>query len=787
MREFKHINVKSPQTASAALEKCKGAAVLIAGGTDILGILKDEVHPVYPQVLVNIKTIEGMDQIVEDSQGMRIGALVKLDALDKNPLIKTKYPALSQAAHAVASPQIRKMGTIGGNICQEPRCWYYRMPDNFFYCTRKDGKFCNALVGENRYHSIFGAMRVGETPCSAGCPAHVEIPAYMSLVREGKLNEAAALLLEANPIPAITGRVCPHYCEQECNRGQYDEAVSVRSVERFLGDFILDHAPDFIRPPETETGKSVAVLGSGPAGLAAAYYLRRMGHTVTVFERMSEAGGMLTYAIPPYRLPKEVVRRVVKAFEAIGIEFRLKIEIGKDMKLEDLQKDYDSVFLATGAWRQPSIGLDGEKLTRSGLEFLSDMNSGKREKPGRRVLVIGGGNVAVDVGLTAKRLGAEEVTLACLESREEMPAFENEIEQGLEEGIRLMTSWGPLKVTEENGEVTGMEMVRCTSVFDANGAFRPTFNPDVKTKVEADQIILAVGQRTELQYLEGVNVHTGRELILIDEENQQTNFPGVFAGGDVTIGPASVVEAIAAGRTAAQGIDRALVGNRELESVEKKDAAFLHFDSQEMQTATRTPMAGIPLDERSIDIEDMLGFTPSEMEMEARRCFNCGCVAVSPSDIAPALIALDAKIRTTRRTIAAESFFEVGKMSSTVLDPDELVTEIYLPAPGEREKQAFLKFRLRNSIDFPILAVAAVVHKDGSGRVSAARVVLGAAAPVPLRLREVETYLIGKELSAETAEAAAEIAVDETCSLARNEYKIQIARALVRRALVAVA
>jgi NADPH-dependent glutamate synthase beta subunit-like oxidoreductase/CO/xanthine dehydrogenase FAD-binding subunit len=679
------------------------------------------------------------------------------------------------------------MGTIAGNLCQEPRCWYYRHPENTFNCTRKNGKVCNALTGENRYHSIFGAVRVGHTSCSADCPAGIDIPGYMSLLRDGDLVGAARLLLEANPLPAITGRVCPHFCEEACNRGEYDEAVSVRGVERFLGDYILDNAP-VVRPPRTDTGKKVALVGAGPAGLAAASYLGQWGHRVSVFDRMPEPGGMLRYAIPPYRLPNAVVRRAVQAIEALGVEFRPGVEVGRDVSVEQLRQEFDSVFLAIGAWGRPSIGLAGEELTRPGLEFLSNVQKGLREAPGSRVVVIGGGSVATDVGITARRLGAREVTLVCLESREQMPAFEEEIEQAISEGTILLPSWGPARVLEAAGRVTGLEVVRCTSVFDAHGRFAPTFDEGVRQRIEADAIMLAVGQRTDLSFLgAAARVKVAGGLIAVDEDSQATNLPGVFAGGDVTSGRGTVAAAIAAGRKAAAAIDRYL-GEVRAHPEDRHPATtrLLRFDASTLHRTNRVEQPGRAAAGRGMDAEDLPGFALNGAAGEANRCFNCGCVAVSPSDIAPALIALDASIQTTKRIVAAEGFFAVGPATSTLLEPDELVTEIRIPAPRPGSKQVFLKYRLRNSIDFPIVCVAAVISQ-AAGTVDEARVVLGAVAPIPLRMRRVEDYLKGRQITEETAQAAAALAVEGVVPLAKNGYKVQITNALVRRAILAAA
>jgi len=785
LRPLKHLNTTSLDQTVSIVAEYREQAALIAGGTDLLGVLKDNVHPTDAELLVNIKTIAGLDYVREDRKGLKIGALTTIHDIETDRTIEEKYKVLAEAAHLVASPQIRNMGTVGGNICQEPRCWYYRNPENTFHCIRKNGKVCNALTGENRYHSIFGSARVVTPPCSLQCPGNVDVPSYLSKIRDGKLLEAAEILLDCNPFPAITGRVCPHYCEKECNRGEFDEPISVRAIERFMGDYISQNSTQITRPPEIDTDKTVAIIGAGPAGLSAAYYLRRSGHRVTVFEKMEEPGGMLTYTIPAYRLPKDIVRRQIRTLENIGIEFKVKVNVGTDVTLEDIRKSFDSVFIASGAWGQRVLGIENEELLISGLEFLASVNLGLREAPRRKILVIGGGNVAVDVSITALRLGAEQVTMACLECREEMPAIPGEIEQAAAEGIKLMPSWGPSRILKSNGKISGMELVRCTSVFDGEGRFCPTFDSDVKETVKVDQVILAIGQKTDLSFTEP-SLKVERGLIAIDQDTQSTNMEGVFAGGDVTRGAASVIEAIAAGRRAADSIDRYLerVGTH----VEDKSLAtttFLdRFNSAYLKRTRRVEAPMIPIPNRSIDTEDAIGLDLSKIEMEVNRCFNCGCASVNASDIAPALIVLDAKIKTTKRTIKAERFFTVKPMKSTILDSDELVTEIQIPPPRPGSKQGFLKFRIRNSIDFPIVSVAYVFSMN-SDKVNDARIILGAVAPVPLRAKRAEDFLKGKVPSEEVAEATGAIAVKGSIPLAKNEYKVQITRALVRKAVLA--
>jgi len=654
LRRFALVNASTVNEAGSLLSENNGKVKILAGGIDLLGEMKKEIHPIYPEVLVNINAIPGMDYIKEEGGKLKIGALTKLSAIAENKTIISKYGALAEAAGKVGSPHLRRMITIGGNICQEVRCWYFRASANYFNCARKGGKACYALIGDERYHSIFGGIRINGTPCATGCPANVEISSYLSKIREGDLVGAAKTLLISNPLPAITGRVCPHSCEKECNRDMLDESISIRAVERYLGDYILDNAREIVEPPETESGKSVAIVGSGPAGLSAAYYLRMSGHRVTIFERMEEAGGMLNYMIPAYRLPKDIVGRVVMMLQGLGIEFRMNVNVGKDTTVDDLKKTFDGIFLAGGAWSQRLVGLKGEELTKSSLDFLSDVRRGNRKGLGKKVVVIGGGNVAIDAAITALRFGAGEVTMACLESREEMPALAWEIEQAVGEGVKLMPSWGPYKVLSSKGKVRGIELVRCTAVFDSEGCFAPTLDDSDRVTVEADQIIMAVGQTTDLSFIinPGWSLNVDRGLIVVDRETQGTNIPGIFAGGEVTSGSSTVIDCAAAGQRAAVAIDLYLKGSG-APAKDRDKHTDLEFNSEYLKKIGRVEMPKLAISERTIDREDALGLSLSEVKTEANRCLNCGCVAVNAGDIAPALVVLRADIVTNKRKIAA--------------------------------------------------------------------------------------------------------------------------------------
>jgi len=408
MRPFKHINAASLEQASAALGN--GDARIISGGTDLLGTLKDNILPEYPKTLVNLKSIPGLDYIREENGTLKLGALTRLADIVDNPVVKEKYTALAQAAKAVATPHLRDMGTIGGTIAQLPRCWYFRKPENRFPCLRKGGKECFAILGDNRYHSAFGGAKVCATPCTQECPNSTDIPGYMAKLRQGDWDGAARVFMTVHPLPMITGRICSHPCQTNCNRNATDKSVAINCVERALGDYILENSDKFYAPPATETGKTVAVVGSGPAGLTAAYYLRKAGNSVTVFESKEEAGGMLMYAIPAYRLPKDLVRRVTDIFKKMGVEFRTGTKVGEAVTPEELERTYDSVLYATGTWKRPVLGISGEELTVFGLDFLVEIKNWMNGKLGQEVFVMGGGNVAMDVALSAKRLGAKKVT-----------------------------------------------------------------------------------------------------------------------------------------------------------------------------------------------------------------------------------------------------------------------------------------------------------------------------------------------------------------------------------------
>ena len=774
MKAFKHINAVSLDQAVTDLGA--GNARLIAGGTDLLGTLKDNILPEYPGRVVNLKSVTGLDYIREEDGTLKIGALTHLSDIAGNGLVRERFTALAQAAKSVATPHIRDMGTIGGTIAQLPRCWYFRKAENRFPCLRKGGKECFAILGDNRYHSAFGGAKVCATPCTQECPAGTDIPGYFAALRAGDWDEAARLFMALHPLPMITGRICAHPCQNGCNRNQTDKSVSINCVERTLGDYILENSGSFYAPPATETGKSVAIVGSGPAGLTAAYYLRKAGNRVTIYDVKEEAGGMLMYAIPAYRLPKDLVRRVVDIFKKMGVEFKTGVKIGTDVMPEELERAFDSVLYATGTWKRPIMGISGEELTVFGLDFLVEIKKWMEGKIGQEVFVMGGGNVAMDVALSAKRLGAKKVTLACLETRDIMPACEEEIARAEAEGVVIMPGWGLSKVDEENGVVKGMEIKRCSSVYDSKGAFNPQYDESDKMVVQAENIMLATGQKVDLSYFgDKYEIQLYRGYLDVDPETAMTSRKGIFGAGDA-VKPGLAIAAIATGRKAAFGINTYL-GTPVGTDPRVGPSDPLTCDAEGVTDKEPLALRELSIEKRRIDVEDSETPSRGEALAEAKRCMNCGCHAVSPSDVAPALVALDARIVTTRRVLAAEDFFDVRTGSNTVLAEDEIITEIQVPPLPAGSSSAYLKFAFRKAIDFPVVGAAVVTGKNP-------RVALGAVAPKPIRAKKAEAVIAGKLIDEELAEAAGEAAVADAAPLPATTYKLQLVKVMVKRALL---
>ncbi|MCC6196092.1 MAG: FAD-dependent oxidoreductase [Burkholderiales bacterium] len=473
------------------------------------------------------------------------------------------------------------------------------------------------------------AQRAEQPPCQIACPAGVDMRRYLYLVREGMIDEAIGVLEECLPLASVTGRICPHPCESACARKDVDEAVNINSLERFVGDRWIAQRPASAR---VIYRAKVAVVGSGPAGLACAYVLARKGYPVTIFDSMPEAGGMLRYGVPDFRLPRAVLDAQVDYLRAMGIEFRLNTPIGRATSLDDLTNEYQAVFVAVGASRSRKIDIDGKELTGVlwGLEFLRDANAGKpAPAAGKKVVVIGGGNVAMDAALTVNRLGAARVQMVCLESEAKMPAYAEEKRQALEEGVVIDASWGPRKIVGRDGKVAGIELVRCVGVTDSAGRFAPSFDEGETKFIEADLVILSIGQEADLSLLPDDVRTTASKTIRVDPLTLQSSRPGVFAGGDAVSGSATVVEAIAAGKAAAVSIDRLLKAEDLRAGRDVKPKRVMKPPKERIPHIPRQPTPWLPVRERSANFEEVKrGFSDDTTRLEAQRCMTCGSRAI---------------------------------------------------------------------------------------------------------------------------------------------------------------
>lgn len=476
----------------------------------------------------------------------------------------------------------------------------------------------------------------GTSPCKTACPAHIAVQGYIKLASQGKYMEALELIKKENPFPAVCGRICPHGCESECTRGEIDEPIAIDEIKKFIADQELDSDKRFIPERRHEYGKKIGIVGAGPAGLSCAYYLAIDGYKVTVFEKEDKLGGMLTLGIPSFRLEKDIVEAEIDILKEMGVEFKTGVEVGKDITLDDLRKDgYEGFYLAIGAQGGRKLGIEGEDADGviTGVEFLRNVNLGKDVKLPRRAIVIGGGNVAIDVARTASRTGATDVKMFCLESREEMPALKEEIEETLEEGIAIENGWGPKRIVIENGKVTGVEFKKCTSVFNSDGRFAPEYDENDTMIVETDVVLLSIGQSIEWgNLLDGSKVELNRNnTAKADGLTYQTAEKDVFVGGDAFTGPKFAINAIAAGKEAAISLHRFVQpgqsltlgrDRREYHMFDKDNVVIEGFDNVPRQRIGHNPEA------KNSFKDDRVTFTEEQMKKETERCLGCGAAKV---------------------------------------------------------------------------------------------------------------------------------------------------------------
>jgi NADPH-dependent glutamate synthase beta subunit-like oxidoreductase len=502
-------------------------------------------------------------------------------------------------------------------------------------------------------------------PCMMACPAHTNAGRYVSLISEGRFEEAYRYAREPNPLASVCGRVCAHPCESACRRGQIDSPIQIRALKRFLTERYgpeSRHPLSVCKPSPEKLPFKVAIIGAGPVGLSAAHDLALMGYSVMIFDSASVAGGMLYLGIPEYRLPRSVIEAQVREILQTGdITLKLNQAAGRDFTVADLRRDFDAVVIAVGAQRGRDLSIPGVDLdgVHKGIDFLLNVNLGYKFTIGNRVIVIGGGNVAmdvarsaarevvrqheagavpadanvvavaghemIDISLSALRLGASEVHLVCIEPREEMPASEEEIVEAQEEGIILHPGFGPKQILGEKGRVRGIEGLRTKATKDAQGRFNPTFYEGSETSFACDTVILAIGQATALQFLtpaEGIQI-SSRGLIVADPKTLMTSAPGVFAGGDCVFGPRLIIDSVGDGKRVAVGVDRFLRGTEIPDPVIEVSVRDRHSMPQDFMELVRQTVPMLPLERRTGMTEVEVGFDEASAITEARRCLQC--------------------------------------------------------------------------------------------------------------------------------------------------------------------
>jgi len=501
-------------------------------------------------------------------------------------------------------------------------------------------------------------------PCFRACPVGTEAGRYVALIAEGRYREAYAVARRPNPLASICGRVCAAPCEVACRRGALDEPIAIRALKRFVTErFGVESMIDLdvLRELYGERTRRfpddrVAVIGAGPAGLAAAHDLALLGYPVTIFEAQPVPGGMLRLGIPEYRLPRELIKLEINAILNLGVELRVGVRLGHDISIADLRRQgFRGIFLAIGAHRSRDLEIPGADLdgVLKGVDFLLNINMGYRVELGQKVLVVGGGNVAVDVARTALRasirdeainaginivtaldvarsairFGAKEVHIVCLESLAEMPADPHEIVEAQNEGIVIHPGRGPQRILGEHGRVTGLETIVCSSVFDGQHRFRPTFVPDSELAMSADTVVLAIGQASDLSFLapdDGVAV-TPRGTIQVDPETLGTTAPGIYAGGDVAFGPRIAINAVADGRRAATSIHAFLRGLSvrpdPVEVVIQPLPGYRRVMDYEGVPRQRPP--SLPIDRRIGIAEIEQCYSEEAARLEGSRCLHC--------------------------------------------------------------------------------------------------------------------------------------------------------------------
>ena len=496
---------------------------------------------------------------------------------------------------------------------------------------------------EYRDKNRINCYDTGTAPCKTACPAHIAVQGYIKMASQGRYQDALALIKKENPLPAICGRICNRRCEQACTRGKVDEAIAIDEIKRFIAQQDLDAATRYIPKKVVPSvqgffPEKIAIIGGGPAGLSCAFYLAERGYSPVIFEKNEKVGGMLTYGIPTFKLEKDVIDAEVEVIKAMGVEIRTGVEVGKDITIQQLREEgYKAFYIAIGCQGGRKAGVPGEDAqgVATAVDFLREVNSKEAYPLEGDVVVIGGGNVAIDVARNSTRCGSGKVSMYCLESRDTMPASLDEIEEAEEENVSINCGWGPKEILTENGKVTGIVLKKCVSVTDAEGRFNPQYDENETITVACKHVFLSVGQSILWgNLLDGTKVELGRgNGAVADQLTYQTAEPDIFVGGDVYTGPKFAIDAIAAGKEGAISIHRFVqphssltIGRNRRQFVElnKDDIRLENYDNGKRNV----PGSNDAIDKKTSFRDASVCFTEEQLKAETARCLGCGASVV---------------------------------------------------------------------------------------------------------------------------------------------------------------
>ena len=496
-----------------------------------------------------------------------------------------------------------------------------------------------------RDNNRINSHKTGTAPCKTACPAHIAVQGYLKKAAQGEYTEALALIKKQNPFPAVCGRICNRRCEDACTRGTIDQSVAIDEIKKFIAEQEINSANRFVPKVENHEGKEftekMAIIGAGPSGMSAAYYLREKGYPVTIFEKEQRAGGMLMNGIPSFRLEKSVIEAEIDVLRQMGIEFKFGVEVGKDVTIQQLREQgYKAFYVAIGAQGGRKTGVPGEDAEGvvTGVEFLRKANiSEDAHALSGDTVVIGGGNVAIDVSRMALRSGSTKVSQYCLESRDIMPAAADEVEEAEEEGITIGCGWGPKEILTENGKVKAVVFKKCLSVFDEEHRFNPQYDENDTITVECENVILSIGQSIEWGgLLEGSKVELNRNNTAVaDSVTLQTGEEDIFVGGDVYTGPRFAIDAIAAGKEASVSMHRFVHKGHSL-TLSRDRRQFIELDKDNIKVETfdnaKRQVPGKKSGVSKDTFRDLRStFTEEQIKTEAARCLGCGASVVDPN------------------------------------------------------------------------------------------------------------------------------------------------------------